>query len=47
MPDCATDNPRLYRVQNPAKTLSGSIKPHLDVRYGITPQPVIDASETE
>ena len=45
--DCATDNPRLYRVQNPAKTLSGSIKPHLDVRYGIAPQPVIDASETE
>lgn len=44
--DCLTDTPRLYRVQDPAKTLSGSIEPHLDVRFGIGPQPVIDASET-
>ncbi|MEV0388072.1 helicase-related protein [Nonomuraea sp. NPDC050643] len=44
--DCASVNPRLYRVQNPAKALIGSIKPHLDVRFGVAPQPVIDASES-
>lgn len=43
--DCATSNPRLYRVQNPAKTLIDSIQPHLDVRFGVAPQPVIDAAE--
>jgi hypothetical protein len=43
--DCASDEPRLYRVQNPAKNLSEAFKPHLDVRYGVAPQPVIEASE--
>lgn len=45
--DCATENSRLYRVQNPVTALSGSIKPHLDVRYGVASQSVIDAAETQ
>lgn len=43
--DCATASPRLYRVQNPAKTLAQSWTSNLDVRYRVDPQPVIDASE--
>ncbi|MFV2177638.1 helicase-related protein [Actinomadura sp. LOL_016] len=45
--DCGTPSPHLYRVQNPARTLVGSIRPHLDVRYGVAPEPVIDAAEAE
>ena len=43
--DCATASPRLYRVQNPAKSLAQSWTSNLDVRYRVDPQPVIDASE--
>jgi hypothetical protein len=43
--ECATDRPRLYRVQNPAEKLAGAITPALDVRYRIQPDPVIDAAE--
>ena len=43
--ECATDRPRLYRVQNPAEKLAGAITPSLDVRYRIPPDPVIDAAE--
>ena len=43
--DCATSNPRLYRVNNPAMALAGAWEPSLDVRYGVGPEPVIEASE--
>jgi superfamily II DNA or RNA helicase len=43
--DCAAVNPRLYRVQNPAKTLAHSWTSDLDVRYQVAAQPVIDAAE--
>jgi superfamily II DNA/RNA helicase len=43
--ECASERPRLYRVQNPAEKLAGSITPSLDVRYRIQPDPVIDAAE--
>src|SRR5205823_13334024 len=33
--DCAQPTPRLYRVQNPAKTLAGAWEPSLDVRYRV------------
>lgn len=45
--DCATANPRLYRVQNPAKTLANAWSSNLDVRYEVAPQPVIDAAEPQ
>lgn len=43
--ECASDRPRLDRVQNPAERLAGSITPSLDVRYRIQCDPVIDAAE--
>lgn len=43
--DCGQPVPRLYRVQNPAKALAGSWEPSLDVRYGVDPEPVIEAAE--
>jgi len=43
--DCAQSIPRLYRVQNPAKTLAGAWEPSLDVRYRINPEPVIEAAK--
>jgi len=43
--ECASDRPRLYRVQNPAEKLAGAITPALDVRYRIQPDPVIEAAE--
>ena len=43
--DCGTPAPRLYRVQNPAKTLKDSWQPDLNVQYRVAPEPVIDASE--
>jgi SNF2 family DNA or RNA helicase len=43
--DCVTDQPRLYRVRNPAKALAGAWEPALDVRYRIAPEPVIEASQ--
>jgi Helicase conserved C-terminal domain/Domain of unknown function (DUF3883) len=42
--DCAQPSPRLYRVRNPARALAGAWEPSLDVRYGIAPEPVIEAS---
>ena len=42
--DCAQPEPRLYRVRNPARTLAGAWEPSLDVRYGVAPEPVIEAS---
>ena len=42
--DCSQANPRLYRVQNPAKALAGAWQPSLDVRYRVEPEPVIEAS---
>jgi superfamily II DNA or RNA helicase len=43
--DCAQPSPRLYRVQNPAKTLAGAWEPSLDVRYRVGPEPVIEAAK--
>lgn len=43
--DCAQSTPRLYRVQNPAKSLAGAWEPSLDVRYGVGPEPVIEAAK--
>ena len=42
--DCAQPEPRLYRVRNPAKALAGAWEPSLNVRFGIAPEPVIEAS---
>jgi superfamily II DNA/RNA helicase len=42
--DCATPQPRLYRVQNPARALANAWSSNLDVRYAVAPQSVIDAS---
>lgn len=42
--DCSQPSPRLYRVQNPAKTLAGAWEPSLDVRYRVEPEPVIEAA---
>lgn len=42
--DCSRPSPRLYRVQNPAKALAGAWQPSLDVRYGVDPEPVIEAA---
>ncbi len=43
--DCGQPNPRLYRVQNPAKALAGAWEPSLDVRYRVDPEPVIEAAK--
>ncbi len=42
--DRGQPSPRLYRVQNPAKALAGAWEPSLDVRYGVEPEPVIEAA---
>lgn len=42
--DCAQPSPRLYRVRNPARSLAGAWEPSLDVRFGVAPEPVIEAS---
>ncbi len=42
--DCSTPNPRLYRVQDPVRSLAGAWQPNLDVRFAVEPIPVIDAS---
>jgi hypothetical protein len=42
--DCAHSEPRLYRVQDPARVLAGAWEPSLDVRFRIAPEPVIEAS---
>ncbi len=43
--DCAQPAPRLYRVQNPARTLAGAWEPSLDVRFRVEPEPVIEAAK--
>jgi len=43
--DCATPNPRLYRIRNPVKALAGLWKPSLDVRFGAESAAVIDAGQ--
>jgi superfamily II DNA or RNA helicase len=43
--DCAQPDPRLYRVQNPARTLAGAWRPSLEVRYRVEPEPVIEAAK--
>ncbi|WP_225838804.1 helicase-related protein [Streptomyces sp. NK08204] len=43
--DCASEQPRLYRIQDPVTTLAGSFKPTQEVRYGIAPGPIIDAAQ--
>lgn len=43
--DCATSNPRLYRVRDPASALPGSWVPTLDVRFQVAPEPVIEAAD--
>ena len=45
--DCACPTPRLYRIQNPVKTLAGHWKPNLDVRFGAESAAVIDAAERD
>jgi len=42
--DCSSPLPRLYRVQDPVRTLAGDWHPNLDVRFGIEPAPVMDAA---
>jgi superfamily II DNA or RNA helicase len=42
--DCARPEPRLYRVQDPARALAAAWTPSLDVRYRVAPDPVIEAS---
>ncbi len=43
--DCTQPSPRLYRVRNPAKTLAAAWRPSLDVRYGVEPEPVMEAAK--
>jgi superfamily II DNA/RNA helicase len=43
--DCAQPDPRLYRVQNPARTLASAWRPSLEVRYHVEPEPVIEAAK--
>ncbi|MGH2702285.1 MAG: DUF3883 domain-containing protein, partial [Actinomycetota bacterium] len=43
--DCGKPEPRLFRVQNPAKSLAGAWQPSLDVRYRVEPEPVIEAAQ--
>jgi hypothetical protein len=42
--DCAGPEPRLYRVQDPARALAAAWTPSLDVRFRVAPDPVIEAS---
>ncbi|MFG3130198.1 helicase-related protein [Streptomyces tendae] len=43
--DCATDHPRLYRIQDPAVALAGKFRPTHEVRYSVAPGPVIEAAQ--
>lgn len=43
--DCSNAQPRLYRVQDPARALAGAWQPSLDVRYRVDPEPVIEAAK--
>jgi hypothetical protein len=44
--DCGRPEPRLYRVQNPAQALATAWQPSLDIRYGVDPEPVIEAAKS-
>jgi superfamily II DNA or RNA helicase len=45
--DCATLSPRLYRVQDPARTLAKAWTASHDVRFRVGPEPVIAAGNAE
>ncbi len=45
--DCATPNPRLYRVQDPARALATAWTASHDVRFRVGPEPVIEAANVE
>ena len=42
--DAAGPEPRLYRVQDPARALASAWTPSLDVRFRVGPDPIIEAS---
>jgi len=42
--DCAQPTPRLYRVQDPARTLAAAWTASHDVRFRVDPEPVIEAA---
>jgi superfamily II DNA or RNA helicase len=45
--DCASPDPRLFRIQNPVRALAGLWKPNLDVRFAADSAAVIDAAQDE
>ena len=45
--DCASPSPRLYRVQDPARTLAAAWRASHDVRFRVDPEPVIAAGSGE
>ena len=45
--DCAQPSPRLYRVQDPARTLASAWTASHDVRFRVDPEPVIEAANSE
>lgn len=45
--DCGTENPRLFRINDPARNLAGLIAPHLDVRFRVDPDTVLDKANQD
>ena len=45
--DCASPSPRLYRVQDPARTLAAAWSASHEVRFRVDPEPVIAAGSGE
>ncbi len=45
--DCASPSPRLYRVQDPARTLAAAWRASHEVRFRVDPEPVIAAGSGE
>jgi superfamily II DNA or RNA helicase len=43
--DCASTDPRLYRIHNPARALLGAFRPNLDVKFAVAPDDFIPAAE--
>lgn len=43
--DCASNDPRLYRVHNPAQALRSAFRPNLDVKFTVAPDDFIPAAE--
>lgn len=43
--DCASADPRLYRIHNPAQALLGAFRPNLDVKFAVAPDDFIPAAE--